>query len=170
LPKLREDFPWPIIVAQHMPRAFTASFAARLNDLCQVNVVEVDGRLPLRRGCVFIGRGGADVVIEKSLGRLVVNCVDEDREHLWHPSVERLVRSAMASMEPSKLVAVQLTGMGNDGAVAMTELRAAGGRTIAEHESSAIVNGMPGELVRLGGAERVLPSDAIADQLNAWTR
>ena len=170
LPELPADFPWPVIIAQHMPRAFTASFAARLNELCEVSVVEVDGPLPLRRGSVFIGRGGADVVIERRLGRLAVNCVSEDPDHLWHPSVERLVRSAMSSMEPAKLVAIQLTGMGNDGAAAMTALRRAGGRTIAEDESTAIVNGMPGELVRMGGAEKILPSDAIADQLIVWAK
>jgi len=63
-----------------------------------------------------------------------------------------------------------LTGMGNDGAEAMTALRQTGGRTIAEHESSAIVFGMPAELIRLAGADRVLPSNKIADQLTSWIK
>jgi two-component system chemotaxis response regulator CheB len=74
----------------------------------------------------------------------------------------------MRVMEPARIVAVELTGMGNDGAEAMTALRKAGGRTIAEHESTAIVYGMPAELVRLGGAQLVLPAPKIADQLISW--
>ena len=74
----------------------------------------------------------------------------------------------MRTMDANSVVAVELTGMGNDGAAAMTNLKKAGGRTIAEHESTAIVNGMPAELVRMGGASMVLPSHKIADQLTAW--
>jgi two-component system chemotaxis response regulator CheB len=76
----------------------------------------------------------------------------------------------MRAIDPKSIVAVELTGMGNDGAEAMTALKKAGGRTIAEHESTAIVNGMPAELIRMGGALEVLPSHKIADQLTAWIR
>jgi two-component system chemotaxis response regulator CheB len=76
----------------------------------------------------------------------------------------------MAIFDPALLIAVQLTGMGNDGSEAMAGLRKAGGRTIAEHESTAIVYGMPAELVRLGGADKVLPCDRVADQLISWAR
>ncbi|MCW6511552.1 chemotaxis-specific protein-glutamate methyltransferase CheB [Lichenifustis flavocetrariae] len=168
LPELPADFPWAVVVAQHMPGAFTASFASRLDKICQMTVVEVAGPLPLRRGHIYIGRGNADVIIDTRLGRTIVNSVREDSTFLWHPSVERLVRSAMRATEPGRLVSVQLTGMGNDGAEAMTALRKAGGRTIAEHESTAIVNGMPAELIRLGGADTILPSDKIAERLTSW--
>jgi len=168
LPELPADFPWPIVVAQHMPGAFTNSFAARLDKICALNVVEVSSALPLKRGQIYIGRGNADVILDTRLGRGIVNSVGEDSQYLWHPSVERLVTSAMRTLEASSIVAVELTGMGNDGAAAMTTLKKAGGRTIAEHESTAIVNGMPAELVRMGGASMVLPSHRIADQLTAW--
>jgi two-component system chemotaxis response regulator CheB len=168
LPRLPIDFPWPVVIAQHMPGAFTASFAQRLDNICELEVVEVTGPQPLRQGMVYIGRGNADIVVERRLGRLVVDSVPEDSQLLWHPSVDRLVRAAMRAIEPARLTAVQLTGMGNDGADAMAELRRAGGHTIAEHESTAIVYGMPAELVRLGGAEVVLPSTRIADQLISW--
>ncbi|GGD41624.1 chemotaxis-specific protein-glutamate methyltransferase CheB [Aureimonas glaciei] len=170
LPELPQDFRYPVIVAQHMPSAFTASFAARLDTICRVKVVEVTGPMPLKPGHVYIGRGDADVVVESRLGRPVVNTVKLDAQYLWHPSVERLVKSAMGVLDPRALLAVQLTGMGNDGAPAMTELRRLGGRTIAEHESTAIVFGMPAELIRLGGADRILPSDRIADQLITWSK
>jgi two-component system, chemotaxis family, protein-glutamate methylesterase/glutaminase len=168
LPLLPEDFPWSIVIAQHMPGAFTGPFAARLDSICAVAVTEVSSPTPLKLGHVYIGRGGADVVIEKRLGRAVVNSVPEDQHHLWHPSVERLVTSAMEAIEPRALVGVLLTGMGDDGAKAMTSLLRAGGRTIAEDASTAIVFGMPGELIRMGGAAKVLPSDRIAEQLSAW--
>ena len=170
LPRLPASFPWPVVVAQHMPGAFTGPFAERLDRICELDVIEVAEPQPLRAGRVYIGRGNADVVISRRLGRLIVESMPEDARLLWHPSVERLVQSAMSVIDVEQLTAVQLTGMGNDGAEAMTALRRAGGRTIAEHESTAIVYGMPAELVRLGGAEMVLPSPRIADQLIAWTR
>ncbi|KQT69078.1 MULTISPECIES: protein-glutamate methylesterase/protein-glutamine glutaminase [unclassified Aureimonas] len=170
LPELPAGFPLPIVVAQHMPAAFTASFAARLDSICRIQVTEVSGPTQLKAGHAYIGRGNADVVVETRLGRPVVNVAAEEPSHLWHPSVERLVRTAMRAFDPRRLVAVQLTGMGNDGAQAMAELRQAGGHTIAEHESTAIVYGMPAELVRLGGAEKILPSDRIADQLISWSK
>jgi two-component system chemotaxis response regulator CheB len=168
LPELPADFPWPVVVAQHMPGAFTNSFAARLDKICALHVVEVTSALPLKRGQIYIGRGNADVIVDTRLGRGIVNSVSEDSQYLWHPSVERLVRSAMRTIDPKSIVAVELTGMGNDGAEGMTALKKAGGRTIAEHESTAIVYGMPAELVRMGGAMAVLPSHKIADQLTAW--
>jgi len=170
LPELPASFPWPVVVAQHMPKAFTASFSARLDAICPLRVVEVTGPMPLKRGQIYIGRGNADVVVDRRLGRPVVDTRPEDAKLLWHPSVERLVKSAMAIFDPALLIAVQLTGMGNDGSEAMAGLRKAGGRTIAEHESTAIVYGMPAELVRLGGADKVLPCDRVADQLISWAR
>jgi two-component system chemotaxis response regulator CheB len=168
LPYLPGDLPWPVIVAQHMPGAFTGSFAARLDKICALRVVEVSAPLPLKSGQIYIGRGDADVVVDTRLGRTIVNSVSQDEQYLWHPSVERLVKSSMRVMESKRIIAVQLTGMGNDGAEAMASLKKAGGRTIAEHESTAIVNGMPAELIRLGGAQIVLPSPKIADQLTSW--
>jgi two-component system chemotaxis response regulator CheB len=82
--------------------------------------------------------------------------------YLWHPSVERMVVSALENIDASKLIGVLMTGMGNDGAKAMKRLREAGGHTIAEAESTAIVWGMPGELVKNGGAEMVRPLEDIA--------
>ena len=168
LPLLPATFPWPVVVAQHMPAAFTGSFAARLDGLCALHVQEVSAPTPLAQGNVYIARGSGDVVVERMLGRPIAKSVAEDDAFCWHPSVGKLVASAMRAMEPRTLVGVQLTGMGDDGARAMADLCKAGGRTIAEDSSTAVVFGMPGELIRLGGATRVLPSDRVADQLNSW--
>ncbi|SDN06566.1 two-component system, chemotaxis family, response regulator CheB [Methylobacterium phyllostachyos] len=168
LPDLPADLPWPVVIAQHMPAAFTGPFAQRLDRICALKVVEVTGPAPLSPGHVYIGRGDADVVIERKLGRLIVNTVASDPALRWHPSVDRLVRSARDHMAADALIGVELTGMGDDGAAAMAALKAAGGRTIAEAESSAVVFGMPAELIRLGGATLTLPARSIPGQLVGW--
>lgn len=168
LPELPGDFPWPVVVAQHMPATFTGVFARRMDGVCALEVIEVASATPLAPGRVYIGRGDADIVVERRLGRLVANSVPSDSS-LWHPSADRLTSSALEVMPAAGLVGVLLTGMGNDGAQAMTALRRRGGRTIAEAESTAVVFGMPAELIRLGGADLVLPADAVARQLIAWS-
>ncbi|MBC9207843.1 chemotaxis-specific protein-glutamate methyltransferase CheB [Roseomonas aerophila] len=165
---LPADFPWPIIVAQHMPAAFTGPLARRLDRLCALEVVEVVRPIPLQAGKVFIGRGDADIIIGGRTGGPVVLAAPAAPEHRWHPSVDRLVVSAMDHFEAARLLGVLMTGMGNDGATTMTRLRAQGGRTIAEAEETAIVWGMPGELVRAGGADAVVPLEGIAGQLMEW--
>ena len=124
--------------------------------------------MPLVAGRVYIGRGDADVVIQRKLGRLVVDTVPSDPALRWHPSVDRLVRSARDHLPAEALIGIELTGMGDDGAAAMAALKAAGGRTIAEAESSAVVFGMPAELIRLGGATLTLPARSIPTQLVGW--
>ena len=164
LSSLPEDFPWPILIAQHMPATFTGSLAARLNGLCALPVVEV--AKPTRiEGGVYIARGDADMIVSRRTEGLIALPAPASAEHRWHPSVDRLVRSAMDHVAPSEMIGVLMTGMGNDGAAAMTALRAAGGRTIAESEETAVVWGMPGELVRGGGADLVEPLDAIGARL-----
>jgi two-component system chemotaxis response regulator CheB len=169
VPNLPADFPWPVVIAQHMPASFTGVFARRMDSVSAVDVVEVRAAMPLSPGTVYIGRGDADVVVERRFGRLVAISVPAD-DSLWHPSTDRLVSSALEVMQAASLVGVLLTGMGNDGASAMAALRRGGGHTIAEAESTAVVFGMPAELIRLGGAELVLPCDAVSRQLVAWSR
>ncbi|MCS7234337.1 MAG: hypothetical protein NZ900_09625, partial [Synergistetes bacterium] len=89
---------------------------------------------------------------------------------LWHPSVEVLGRSAIEHLDPRNVIAVMLTGMGYDGADSFAEIRRKGGRTIAESEETAVVFGMPRELIERGGATVVLPSHKIAKQLISWVR
>jgi len=165
---LPADFPLPVLVAQHMPAGFTGPLARRLDRLCALEVVEVTRPMPLRPGRVHIGRGDADLIVGRRPAGLVAMAAPALPEHRWHPSAERLVETAMRHLPAAALVGVLMTGMGHDGAAAMTRLRAAGGRTIAESEETAVVWGMPGELVRAGGAEAVLPLGAIAPRLVEW--
>jgi two-component system chemotaxis response regulator CheB len=168
LPLLAEDFPWPVLVAQHMPAAFTRPFAERLNDMCPLEVVEASHAMPLEAGRIYIGKGGADLVLCKRGTGVTVLAKPEHRDFLWHPSVELMGRSALELFSAPRIVGVMLTGMGYDGADAFAEIKKRGGRTIAESKESSIVFGMPAELIERGGASLVLPADKIAGQINLW--
>jgi two-component system chemotaxis response regulator CheB len=168
LPQLPAGFPWPVVIAQHMPASFTGVFARRLASLCQVPVAEVSRQTVLEGGNVYIARGDADLVFTRTGLGIMALPAPESAQYLWHPSVTRMVESAMNVLAPERLVGVQLTGMGDDGAKAMATLRARGGRTIAQDEATSVVFGMPGELVRLRGADAVLPAQRIAQQLVSW--
>jgi two-component system chemotaxis response regulator CheB len=162
---LPADFPWPIVIAQHMPASFTGALARRLDRLYPLTVVEVTGPTPLLAGHAYIGRGDADLIIARRGGALVAMPAPSAPEYHWHPSVDRFVASAMQHVAPECLIGVLMTGMGADGAKMMTELAKQGGHTIAESEESAVVWGMPGALVGLGGADQVVPLAGIAGRL-----
>lgn len=168
LPLLPADFPHPVIVAQHMPAAFTGPFSQRMDQMCALSVLEVTRPMDLEPGGVYIARGGADVAVTLRAGKLMVIAKPESKEHLWHPSVEVLGRSVLEHCEAESVIAVMLTGMGYDGADAFTELKKQGARTIAESEDTAVVYGMPRELVERKGASVVLPSHRIAEQIIGW--
>lgn len=168
LPLLPADFPWPVLVAQHMPVNFTDALARRMDSLCALRVRECSSTMPLEPGQIVIGKGGTDMVVQRKLGRLVAQPRTESAQHPWHPSVDLLMDSAMQVLEPSALIGVLLTGMGSDGAESFTRLMQKGGHTVAESRESAVVFGMPQELIRRGGASMVLPSHSIAGQLRDW--
>lgn len=160
-------FLWPIVVAQHMPSAFTAALARRLDTLTALTVTEVHQPTRLEPGSVYIARGDADMIVSRRSAGLMALSAPADPSRRWHPSVDRLVESAMAQLPAPAIVGVLMTGMGNDGAAAMTRLAQAGGRTLAESEATAVVWGMPGELVRAGGASQVRDVEDLAAALVA---
>lgn len=162
---LPATFPWPILVAQHMPAGFTGPLARRLDGLCAVHVLEVARPVALEAGCVYIGRGDADLVVTRRAGKVMALPAPSKANYPWHPSADRLVRTAMDQVAASQLIGILMTGMGNDGADAMKTLHDKGGKTIAEAAETAVVWGMPGELVKSGGAEWVLPLSKIAVRL-----
>lgn len=170
LSSLPADFPVPIVVAQHMPATFTGPLSRRLDKLCGLSVVEVDKQCLIEPGCVYIARGDADIILSLRAARLFALPAPSGGQWVWHPSVDRLVMSAMNVVAPQALIGILLTGMGNDGATAMAELKMAGGRTIAEAEETAVVWGMPGELVRRAGASDVLPLSRIPAKLQEYVQ
>lgn len=167
LPLLPADFPWPILVAQHMPAAFTKSFADRLDRACALRVVEASSPMTIEAGTVYIAKGNADMVVAMRASRLTAVPKPENSQHLWHPSAELLGRSVLEHCDPARVTAVMLTGMGTDGSDAFTEIKQRGGHTIAESEETAVVFGMPKELIGKNGASMVLPSNKIASHLIA---
>lgn len=168
LPRLPANLPWPVLVAQHMPASFTMSFAQRLNDICALQVVEANRPMALEAGTIYIGKGGADMLVVQRNGKPTVIAKPESPEFLWHPSVEMLGRSVLEHYNPSNILAVMLTGMGYDGADAFADVKKRGGRTIAESEDSCVVFGMPAELINREGASVTLHAEKIALQINAW--
>jgi two-component system chemotaxis response regulator CheB len=165
LGSLPASFPWPILIAQHMPASFTGPLARRLDGLSELSVVEVRKSTLLQPGVAYVGRGDADLTVSRRGAGLVAMAAPPIADYPWHPSTDRLVRSALNHMAPSQLIGILMTGMGNDGAEAMTLLQSKGGRTIAEAEETAVVWGMPGELVKAGGADFIVPLPDVAAQL-----
>jgi len=162
---LPDNFSVPIIIAQHMPARFTDVFADRLNGLTHLSVREVNRTTEIKPGHVYIAKGDADIKVTKQGSKLVANSVPADKKHLWHPSVDALVLSAVETIHPSKLLCIQLTGMGNDGATAMAEAHKRGAKIIAESEETAVVFGMPRELIALDAVDIILPCHDIANAI-----
>lgn len=170
LPRLPADLPWPVVLAQHMPAAFTQSFAGRLDRMCELNVVEASHPIAIAPGMVCIARGEADMMLVRRNEGVMAAPRPASNRYTWHPSVEALAFSALEVFPPAAIIGVMLTGMGNDGAAAMTQIRKRGGKTIAEAEKSCVVFGMPRELIDMGGASLVLEVERIAPQIVQWLR
>ena len=168
LPRLPANFAWPVVVAQHMPANFTSSLTKRMDNLCALPVVEVMRSMPLQTGHIYIAMGDNDIALSRRAQGVVVMPVPANSDYLWHPSVSGLVKSAEHIFSAQRVIGVLLTGMGYDGAAEMAQLRKNGAHTIAESEESAVVFGMPFELIRRDGAEVVLPVERIAHQLMQW--
>ncbi|OYQ43279.1 chemotaxis response regulator protein-glutamate methylesterase [Rhodoferax sp. TH121] len=153
-----------VVITQHMPPGFTTSFAARLNGLCQITVQEAVNGVRVLPGHAYIAPGGKQFWVEKSGANYV--CVVEDGElvNRHRPSVEVLFRSA-AKVAGRNAFGIMLTGMGNDGAKAMKEMKDAGSYNYVQDEASCIVFGMPREAILNGAADEVLPLLEIAPAL-----
>ncbi|MBU3078056.1 protein-glutamate methylesterase/protein-glutamine glutaminase [Sphingomonas quercus] len=153
-----------IVVVQHMPESFTNAFARRLNTLCEVDVKEaVDGD-PVLRGHVLIAPGGKHLMLERQGARYVVAVKDGPLVTRHRPSVDVLFRSAARSAG-SNAVGIIMTGMGDDGARGLLEMKQAGARTFAQDEASSIVFGMPKEAIARGAADKIIPLQNIAREL-----
>jgi two-component system chemotaxis response regulator CheB len=153
-----------MVIVQHMPEKFTASFAARLNSLCRVTVKEAADSDSVLRGQVLIAPGNKHTLLKRSGARYYVEVKDGPLVSRHRPSVDVLFRSA-ARYAGRNAIGVIMTGMGDDGARGMLEMKQAGSINVAQDESTCIVYGMPAEAVRLGGVDRVLPLGGIAAEI-----
>ncbi|KUR80225.1 chemotaxis response regulator protein-glutamate methylesterase [Novosphingobium sp. FSW06-99] len=154
-----------IVVVQHMPESFTRAFAQRLDGLCEVSVKEAEDGDTVMRGHVLIAPGGLrHTMLERQGARYVVSVKEGPLVSRHRPSVDVLFRSAARSAG-ANAVGVIMTGMGDDGAKGLLEMRSAGARTLAQDEASSVVFGMPKEAIACGAAEKVVALDGIARAL-----
>ncbi|CFX33283.1 fused chemotaxis regulator; protein-glutamate methylesterase in two-component regulatory system with CheA [Candidatus Filomicrobium marinum] len=158
-----------IVIVQHMPERFTASFAERLDGLCRIAVKEAETGDPVIPGRALIAPGNHHMLLER-LGKQY-RVVIKDGPHVsrHRPSVDVLFRSA-AQAAGANAMGILLTGMGDDGAHGLLEMRSAGARTVAQDEATCVVFGMPKEAIALGAAEKILPLDRIARQITEDVR
>jgi len=163
LEALPENSPGLVIV-QHMPEKFTAAFAARLDTTCRVTVREARDGDTVLRGQALIAPGNRHMLLKRSGARYYVEVKDGPLVRRHRPSVDVLFRST-ARYAGQNGVGVIMTGMGDDGASGLLEMKEAGAYTIAQDEESCVVWGMPGEAVKLGAARKILPLSRIAAEV-----
>ncbi|MBV6416122.1 MAG: Chemotaxis response regulator protein-glutamate methylesterase [Steroidobacteraceae bacterium] len=153
-----------IVIAQHLPGAFSAAFARRLDAGCELRVREaVDGQ-PLLPGHAFVAPGGRHLALVREGRRYLCRLREGPAVNRHKPSVDVLFES-VAAAAGRDAIGVLLTGMGRDGAQGLCAMREAGGMTIAQDEATSVVWGMPGEAIALGAAAQVLPLGAIGLRL-----
>lgn len=150
-----------IVIVQHMPEKFTRSFADRLNELCLITVKEAEDGDTIIRGRALIAPGNRHILLKRSGARYYIQLNDGPLVNRHRPSVDVLFRS-FARYAGKNAIGIIMTGMGDDGAKGLLEMKNAGAKTIAQDEKSCVVFGMPKEAIRLGAAERVLPLNQIA--------
>jgi two-component system chemotaxis response regulator CheB len=164
LTELLREFPEncpPTVIVQHMPAAFTASFAARLNGLCAPKIAEATDGAPLLPGHVYIAPGSVKHLMLHGDRQSQCRLVDANAVCGHRPSVDVLFRS-VAQTQGDRAVGVILTGMGSDGAAGLLDLRRAGGRTIGQNDASCVVYGMPRAAAQMDACEEMLPLETIA--------
>ncbi len=149
-----------IVIVQHMPEKFTASFAERLNGLCQIEVREAKNNDRVITGRALIAPGGRHMLLKRSGAYYHVEVVDGPVVNRHRPSVDVLFRS-VAKFAGKNATGIIMTGMGDDGARGLKEMFDAGAATVAQDEASCVVFGMPKEAIKLGGAKRVMPLSEI---------
>ncbi|RPI28124.1 MAG: chemotaxis response regulator protein-glutamate methylesterase [Acidobacteria bacterium] len=149
-----------ITVVQHMPEHFTATFAERLNEVCQMKVREARDGDRITNGLALVAPGNRHLIIQKDSGDYVVRVKEGAMVHHQRPSVDVLFYS-VASTAGSRAIGVLLTGMGADGAKGLLAIREAGGTTIVQDEESCVVFGMPKEAIKVGAAMEVVPLQKI---------
>ncbi len=153
-----------IVIVQHMPEKFTRSFAERLNTLCAITVKEAENNDTVLRGHALIAPGNKHMLLKRSGARYYVEIKDGPLVSRHRPSVDVLFRST-ARYAGKNAIGIIMTGMGDDGAAGMLEMKQAGAYNIAQDEASCVVYGMPNEAVKKGGVDNILPLTKIAQDM-----
>ena len=153
---LPADFPG-VVITQHMPPGFTRNYAARLDSLCKISVKEAQDGERILPGHAYIAPGGLHLSVERSGANYIARVQDGDPVNRHKPSVEVLFKSAARVVGPNA-IGIMLTGMGDDGARGLKQMRDAGARTVAQDEDSCVVFGMPKEVQDALAANVPFPS------------
>ncbi|HMA65122.1 MAG TPA: chemotaxis response regulator protein-glutamate methylesterase [Chitinispirillaceae bacterium] len=168
LEQLPLDIPGMVIV-QHMPETFTASFAKRLNEICDVTIKEASNNDTVLRGHVLIAPGNKHMLLKRSGARYYVEITEGPLVNRHRPAVDVLFRST-ARYAGKNAMGIILTGMGDDGAKGMKEMFDAGAFTVAQDADSCVVFGMPKEAIEAGGVSKILPLDKIASEVTRFSK
>ena len=165
IPRFPKEFPVPILIAQHMPPAFTGPFAERLNQLSAIEVKEAEHGESIEKGVIYVAPGrGHMSLFRKKLTETGITISENRGELIYRPSVDVLMSSVVDNFS-GHVLGIILTGLGNDGEKGMREIKNKGGRTIAEREDTCVVYGMPRSVVEAGLADKILPLDEIAGEI-----
>ncbi len=165
LSKIPDNFPVPILIAQHMPANFTGPFAERLNKLSAIDVKEAENGEPIKNGTAYIAPGRGHMgVLRKKITETIISVSENTGDYIYRPSVDALILSVLESYS-GRVLGVILSGLGNDGEKGMKELKNKGGSTFAESEDSCVVYGMPKAVIQAGNADKILHIDDIAGEI-----
>jgi two-component system chemotaxis response regulator CheB len=151
------DSEYTVFIVQHMPEKFTAAFASRLARVSNLPVLEADHHMEVSPGCIYIAKGGIHMHFAKKVsGKILIRLEDARVERFFKPSVDEMMLSAPEVFDPKDITAILLTGIGDDGAAGMVELKSKGAYTIGESEATATVYGMPKVAYENGGVTEQL--------------
>ena len=164
LTQLPADFPAALAISQHMPKGFTLPFAQRMNGISQIEIKEAQNGDLLEIGTALICPGGYHLSFKKRGKRVYASLKEPKASDKYIPSVTTMM-SSLAGIYESAVMGVVLTGMGSDGKDGMLEIKGKGGYTIVESEDTAVVFGMPAEVIKVGAAGRVLPISEIPSEI-----
>ncbi len=157
LPKLRV----PVVIVQHMPPAFTTTFAQRLDGMSQLHVVEAKDNMLLEPGCCYIAPGGMQMIFERGMSKVKVRILKGDSRVVYHPCVD-VSFASLAQIYGGRVLAMILTGMGSDGCEGCRLLKRQGAVIWAQNEETSVVYGMPQAVVNAGIADQILPIESFA--------
>jgi len=158
-----------MVISQHIPEAFSGPFAKRMNSCSAMTVYEAHDGQQILPGHVYIAPGSHHLLIERDGARFICRLNDGPAVNRHRPSVDVMFRSVAQNVGPNA-IGVILTGMGNDGAEGIRELHEVGANTIAQDEKTSVVWGMPGESVKLGGVDSILPLNSIPGKIISLTK
>ena len=160
----------PVLVVQHMPAGFTKEFANSLNKICALNVKEAEDNEPIESGNIYIAPGNYHIYVEQTnLGKKMLRLSQEPQRNGHRPSADVLFES-VAKVYQNRALGVIMTGMGKDGAVELAEMRKQGAWTLGQDEATAIVYGMPKVAYELGGVQKQVPLEKMADEISKLAR